>query len=216
MPGGQSSGMLAVRKQLRAETAAPPLLCTAAVWTILVIAVLASGCGSHHSVLDEGVHVGSRGRLYRIGPTQAVTAVQQARAEWERELASRARARPRQTFANLPVEVLRVRLAAFARRYDFEVTSLRLRHPRQLAPDVVVRTSHYLELAHALPSILKRLDPKVRTNDDRTGWRYEGFFLEADDEHGVPFAAVFNFWRGPGGGGGQFARSDPLFPFAHL
>jgi len=56
----------------------------------------------------------------------------------------------------------------------------------------------------------------VRTNDDRTGWRYEGFFLEADDEHGVPFAAVFNFWRGSGGGGGQFARSDPLIPFEHL
>jgi len=182
----------------------------------LVIAVLASGCGSHHSVLDQGVRVGPRGGLHRIRPTQAVAAVQQARAEWERELASRARAHPQQTFANLPEPVLRDRLAAFARRYDFEVTSLRLRRPRQLAPDIVVRTSHYLELAHALPSILKQLDPKLRTNDDRTGWRFEGFFLEADDEHGVPFAAVFNFWRGPGGGGGQFARSVPLFPFAHL
>ena len=143
----------------------------------LVIAVLASGCGSHHSVLDQGVRVGPRGGLHRIRPTQAVAAVQQARAEWERELASRARAHPQQTFANLPEPVLRDRLAAFARRYDFEVTSLRLRRPRQLAPDIVVRTSHYLELAHALPSILKQLDPKLRTNDDRTGWRFEGFFL---------------------------------------
>jgi hypothetical protein len=208
--------MSALRNESTTETGATPSRSTAAVWAILVIAALASGCGSHDSVLDEGVHVGSFGRVYRIGPTQAVTAVRRARADWERELASRARAYPQQTFANVPEPVLRDRLAAFVRRYDFEVMSLHLRRPRQLAPDIVVRTSDYLELAHALPLILKQLDPKVRTNDDRTGWRFEGFFLEAGDEHGVPFAAVFNFWRGSGGGGGQFTRSDALFPFAHL
>jgi hypothetical protein len=142
--------------------------------------------------------------------------VRQARAEWEREITSRARANPRETFANLSVPVLRARLAALARRFDFEVTSVQLRRPRQLAPSIVLRTHHYVELARATPMILKQLDPKARTNDDRTGWRYEGFFFEADDEHGIPFLAAFNFWRGPGGGGGQWARSERLYPFAHL
>jgi hypothetical protein len=44
---------------------------------------------------------------------------------------------------------------------------------------------------------------------------YEGFFLEAQDERGVPFLSVYNFWRGQHKGGGQGARSEALFPFSH-
>jgi hypothetical protein len=181
-----------------------------------IVAALASGCGSHRSALDEGVRLGSSGRVHRVGVAEARKNVRQARAEWGREITSRASAYPRQTFSNLPAPALRARLAALARRYDFEVTSMQLRRPRQLAPSIVVRTQHYVELARATRVILKQLDPKARTNDDRTGWRYEGFFFEAGDENGVPFLAAFNFWRGPGGGGGQWARSERLYPFAHL
>ena len=180
------------------------------------VAAFTSGCGNHRSVLDEGVRVGSSGHIHRVGVAEAIKDVGRARAEWVREITSRARADPQQPFANLPVPVFRARLAALSRRYDFEVTSIQLRHPRQLAPNIVVRTRHYVELARATPAIVRQLDPKARTNDDRTGWRYEGFFFEADDEHGVPFLAAFNFWRGPGGGGGQWARSERLYPFAHL
>ncbi len=180
-----------------------------------IVAAFASGCGSHRSVLDEGVRLGSSGRIHRVGVAEAIKDVRQARAEWEREITSHARANPRQMFSNLPEPVLASRLAALARRYDFEVTSMQLRRPRQLAPSIVVRTRRYVELARATPVVLKQLDPKARTTDDRTGWRYEGFFFEADDEHGVPFLATFNFWRGPGGGGGQWARSETLYPFAH-
>src|SRR5205814_10311160 len=102
-----------------------------------------------------------------------------------------------------------------AKRYDFEVVSLRFLRPRQLAPEVVVRTRRYAELAHAVPAIAAALNPRLRVQDDRLGWEYEGFFFEAQDEHGVPFLAVFDFMRGPHKGGGQFARSEPLFPFAH-
>jgi hypothetical protein len=181
-----------------------------------IVVAFVSGCGSHRSVLDEGVRLGSSGRIHHVGAAEAIKDVRQARAEWDHEITSRGRANPRQTFANLPVPVLRSRLTSLARRYDFDVTSMQLRRPRQVAPSIVVRTRRYVELARATRVILKQLDPKTRTNDDRTGWRYEGFFLEADDEHGVPFLAAFNFWRGPGGGGGQWARSDRLFPFDHL
>jgi hypothetical protein len=47
------------------------------------------------------------------------------------------------------------------------------------------------------------------------GRRYEGFYLEAQDERGVPFLGVYNFWRGNHKGGGQWARSEPLYPFQH-
>jgi hypothetical protein len=90
----------------------------------VLVAAIASGCGSHRSVLDEGVRPGSSGRIHRVGVAEAIKEVRQARAEWEREITTRARANPRQTFANLPVPVLRARLAALARRYDFEVTSI--------------------------------------------------------------------------------------------
>src|SRR5207247_101479 len=123
------------------------------------------------------------------------------------------RAKLRALLALPPAE--RRELGAAARSHDFEVVSFRLLRPRRLAPRIVVRTTHYLELAHATRGILRRLDPKAATGDDRTGWRYEGFYFEADDEHGVPFLVVFNFLRGPHAGGGQWARSDPLFPFAH-
>ena len=46
------------------------------------------------------------------------------------------------------------------------------------------------------------------------GWAFEGFF-EARDTEGVPVLAVFNYWRGPDRGGGQWARSEDLYPYAH-
>jgi glycosyltransferase involved in cell wall biosynthesis len=149
------------------------------------------------------------------GSSQATRDARHVSAMWRSELRTRAREAPKQRFDNLSPQVLRRRLDAAARRYDFEVVSFRLLRPRQLAPRIVVRTRHDVELAHALPRILRRLDPKAATGDDRTGWRYEGFWFEADDEHGDPLLAVFNFWRGPHAGGGQWARSDELFPFAH-
>ena len=54
-----------------------------------------------------------------------------------------------------------------------------------------------------------------RTNDDRTGWAYEGFLFEARDSHGVPFVATFNRWRGPHDDGGQWAADPTLIPFPH-
>ena len=167
----------------------------AAVAGVALVVLVAAGCGG--------------------GTSQATRDARHVSAMWRSELRKRAREAPRQRFDNLSPQVLRRRLEAAARRYDFEVVSFRLLRPRQLAPRIVVRTRHDVELAHAVPRILRRLDPKAGTGDDRTGWRYEGFWFEADDEHGDPLLAVFNFWRGPHAGGGQWARSDRLYPFSH-
>jgi hypothetical protein len=88
-------------------------------------------------------------------------------------------------------------------------------HPRQQAPFVVVETNDKHALAASTAAVLHLIDPKARTNDDRTGWAYEGFLFEARDSHGVPFLATFNWWRGPHAGGGQWAADPSLYPFAH-
>ena len=182
---------------------------------LLACAALAAGCGSHGSVLDAGVSFGHMAKAHKIGPAEAARDVRAAHVEWRREIAKRAREDPRQRFPNLAPFLFRQRLAEAARRYGFQVVSVRFLHPRQLAPEVVVRTKRYLELARAMYAIDAALNPRLPARDDRRGWEYEGFFFEAQDEHGVPFLAVFDFMRGSGPGGGQWARSDPLFPFAH-
>jgi hypothetical protein len=184
-----------------------------------LVGALMSGCSSgHRSILEQGVGPNLAGRVHRISAAEALRDVRRSEAWWRHQIKSRAGASPQQHFANLPGDELRLRLARLAARYDFRVVSLELWQPlpHQLAPKVVVTTKHYLALARATPVILKQLDPKRPTGDDRTGWRYEGFFFRAEDEHTVPFLAVFNFWRGTRSrGGGQWARSEPLFPFAH-
>ena len=182
---------------------------------LLLFVLLAAGCGGHKSVLDEGIRPGISGKTYVIGPAQARRSALSINAAWERELRIRARRDPRTRFPNLSPTELRRRLDQAAKALGFEVVSFELLHPRQLAPRIVVRTTHYLQLARATNGLLRKLDPKQRTRDDRTGWLYEGFYFKAEDEHGIPFLIVHNYWRGGGGGGGQWARSERLYPFDH-
>jgi hypothetical protein len=98
---------------------------------------------------------------------------------------------------------------------DAKLVAVQLLHPRQLAPFVIVKAADKRALAAATPAILRRIYPKARTGDDRTGWAHDGFLFEALDSNGVPFLVVFNNWRGPHAGGGQWTSEPSLFPFAH-
>jgi hypothetical protein len=118
-------------------------------------------------------------------------------------------------FKNLAWSTLLDRLRIQAVRKNFAVVSVQLLRPRQLAPLVVVKAVDKHAFVAATPALLKSIDPKRSTGDDRTGWAYEGFLLEAVDSSGVPFLVVFNHWRGPHAGGGQWASDPALFPFAH-
>jgi hypothetical protein len=182
---------------------------------VAVAAALCAGCGSHRSVLEAGVSFRPGEKPREVAPAQAAAAARSALSAWHRELATRAREDPRTRFPNLAPALLRAHLAEASRRYGFDVVRVRLNRPRQLAPEVVVRTSRYLELARATPTILRALDPRLPASDDRQGWEYEGFYFEARDEHDVPFLVTFDFMRGGSPGGGQWARSNALFPFAH-
>jgi len=182
---------------------------------LLPLAVFLVGCGGHGSVLDAGISFGRTAKPHRVTSQEAVRSAQAAFEEWRREVQARGRSGSKQLIDNLPRSELRRRLAALAKAGDFTIVRVEFLRPRQLAPVVIVRTKHYLELARSTATILHQIDPKLKTNDDRTGWRYEGFFFQAQDQRGIPFLGAFNFWRGPHAGGGQFARSDPLFPFPH-
>jgi len=134
---------------------------------------------------------------------------------WRANLRAAALADPNEHFPSPSRAVLGARLRLAASRFHFAVVSVQFFHPRQAAPSVVIETKDEQALSASTPAILRLIDPKARTNDDRTGWAYEGFLFEARDSHGVPFLATFNWWRGPHAGGGQWAVTPSLLPFPH-
>lgn len=145
-------------------------------------------------------------------PATQIAAIERT---WQVNLRSGALAQPKQQFKNLSRAKLDARLRLAATRYRFTVLNVQVFRPRQSAPLVVVETKDKHALAASTGAILHLIDPKAHTNDDRTGWAYEGFLFEARDSHGAPFLATFNWWRGPHAGGGQWAADPSLDPFAH-
>jgi hypothetical protein len=180
----------------------------------MVLVFLLAACSGKPSVLTAGFD-GVGGHSPSPNATKAKANAAFARRTWEHEIQSRGRRYPAKRFANPSNDELMVNLRALARKNDFELVSVRLLMPRQLAPMIVVRTKHYLDLAHATPAILDELDRRSGARKGSQAWNYEGFYFEAQDEHGIPFLIAFNFRRGPSPGGGELARSEPLYPYSH-
>ena len=134
---------------------------------------------------------------------------------WRRNLHAGAIAAPNRRFPSPSQATLVARLRLAASRYEFKIVKVEMLHPRQAAPLVVVQAKDENALVASTSAILHLIDPKARTNDDRTGWAYEGFLFEARDSHNLPFLMTFNWWRGPHAGGGQWASDPSLYPFAH-
>jgi hypothetical protein len=154
-----------------------------------------------------GVSPGRLTRTYRIGPMQAIRQGRASRAYFRREVKVAARKRPGEEFESPPLSELLPRVQHEAGKHHFRIVSLRLLHPKQLAPMLIVSTTHYVGLARATASILHDLN-------GRYGDRYEGFYFEARDELGVPFFTTETLRRDRTEGG-QWARSEALFPFPH-
>jgi hypothetical protein len=152
------------------------------------------------------------------GLTPASKGIDMAAIEqsWHSNLQLGARVNPAERFSSPSKAVLLRRLRLAASRYHFTLVKVQVTHPRQAAPLVVVETSDEQALSASTPAILRLVDPRARTNNDRTGWAYEGFLFEARNTKGVPFLATFNWWRNPNSaGGGQAASSQRLYPFLH-
>jgi hypothetical protein len=181
---------------------------------VITVAGLTAGCAGSRSILYSGVSAPAGQSKRVVTDAAALHDARLNHAQWVADIARRAREDPGQRFANLSARDFRLRLAAAAARYHFTVKQVQFLHPRQVAPLVIIQTRRYLALARAVPAIERSLDPHTGHSDQR-GWAFEAFFLEAQDERGAPFIVVSNFLRGPGPGGGQWARSDQLYAFAH-
>jgi hypothetical protein len=193
----------------------------AAAFAALLV-MLATGCSSHGSTASH-----SRAVLYQgIGLRQPRTAIAnrrvtdaaarrggaRVRKQWEREVRRRAIKAPREQFANFsPCAQEAAREGRPRSRLSDcsgQVPSTQRARSRDRRPHDA------LALVRALPGILRSLDPHSGRTDTH-GWSYEGFYFEAQDERGMPFLGVYNFWRGQHKGGGECARSEPLYPFEH-
>lgn len=182
--------------------------------SLVMLVFLLPACSGTPSVLTAGYdRIGGKSPSPDAEKAKAQAAA--AERSWEHEIKLRARRYPEKRFSNPSNDELLGDLLALAQKNNFDVVSVRLLMPRQRAPKIVVRTRHYLDLAHATPAILHQIDPRKAVAEDSQGWKYEGFYFEAQDEHGIPFLIAFNFERGPSAGGGQWARSEPLYPYAH-
>jgi hypothetical protein len=108
-------------------------------------------------------------------------------------------------------------------RFRYRIRRVEVVRGRDGAPLIVLRaTGSLAKFSKSVGSLERILDPlshKPRITSstgariDHTKW--EAFFLEAVDRHSVPFLVVYNVWRQPQGGGGQWAREESLLPFDH-
>jgi hypothetical protein len=114
-----------------------------------------------------------------------------------------------QHFPNPTAAAYRRRVSLVARRYGFRVITLRLLHPLQLAPLLIVATDRSRpSFIGDVPAIVADLDPH---NDQAA--TFEGFYFEARDRNG-PFVRTENVTRGEIEGG-QWSADHNDSPFPH-
>ncbi len=174
-------------------------------------AVALSGCGDSRSVLYSGLVIGAGGKPLIVTDADAGRVGRTLPVFWRSKLSSGTLGPP----STVSPREFRSRLSRAARRYGFTVKRVRFVKTRgQIAPLVIVETDHYVDLARATSAIVKSLDPLTNTTNRATGERFASFpglLFEAQDERGVPFLIADSFPTG----GGQWARSNQLFPFGH-
>ena len=107
------------------------------------------------------------------------------------------------------------RLHHAQQRYGFQIVSVKMLHPLQGAPVIVIRSDDKHTIAHATPAIVDLFDPHHPTRKNPSGYAYEGYFFVAQDTHGTSYLATFNHWRVPHVGGGEWAADQSLYPFPH-
>ncbi len=175
----------------------------------LVCVVALTACGSSsRSILYSGTW--STGQRHLITDAEARRDGRLNQADWIQQVAIHGIGHRRAQFSNLSTAEFRRRLAVAATKYDFTVEKVRFLKPKpsQLAPLVVVRTTKYLAFSQAIGAIERSVDP------GRSHPAFEAIYLEGQDERGIPFVIVENEWRGQRYGG-QWARSEALFPGPH-
>jgi hypothetical protein len=187
------------------------------IFVALGVVALAAGCGGggsgEASSREENRVDGAVTTV--ASPEKAAAVLAEAKQEWRQILDANAEDDPATRFDNLTEGEFLARVREAAREYGFRVVEARWLEPLQAAPLVVVESDDPASLTRDVPAIARLLDPQAPVGEDWEGWAFEGFFLEVRDQNGVPFLAVYNHWRGSDRGGGEWARSEDLYPFPH-
>jgi hypothetical protein len=118
-----------------------------------------------------------------------------------------------QHFPNPSPSEFRARVGSVAKRHGFQPVSIRLLHPRELAPVVVVKTDRdRKEFISDVPKIVELLDPRAFSKQ-AVAETFEGIFFEARDDKG-PFVRVDDVVRGTIMGG-QWSAEPDAYPYPH-
>jgi hypothetical protein len=133
--------------------------------------------------------------------------------DWKQRLLAAAEQDKDVKFPTPSEETFQKRLAAAAEQYDFRILSVHFVRAPQGAPLALVEADSPTRFARDVPAIVSLIDPKTGGEEDWQGWDYEGFFLGAQDDHGEPSVAVFNYMRDHGGG--QWSSREDTFPYPH-
>jgi hypothetical protein len=148
-----------------------------------------------------------------MSPTQVIA---HAKAEWMGEMRASARIGDRAARFPSPSRIVLLgRLHTAAELFGFQIVSVQMLHPLQGAPVIVIRSDREQAIARATRKIVTLFNPYHPTSADPAGSAYEGYFLLAEDSHGVPYLASWNQSRAPHVGGGEWAASENLYPFPH-
>ena len=104
------------------------------------------------------------------------------------------------------------RLSQLAHEYSFHVIAFRYLSRAQAAALTIQTAQPRSRFARTIPAIQDALDPQ-----HGNAFSYRGFALEVRDARGVPFIALQRSIHNARGQieGQQWARSEPLLPFAH-
>ena len=188
--------------------------------TCLAVVILVAGCSSHsnasHSeaVLTAGYDT-LQGHRASPDPAAALAVARRTEQAWRRELANGS-GRLRSSLSTI-CPWRNCELVSVRRRLRTISTWYRLRFNGH--GNLPRRSSCGRTTIAALPTQRQRSSGVSTHGDVLTTTRRDGgskaFTSKRETAATIPFLIVFNFWRGRSGGGGQWARSEPLYPFGH-
>ncbi len=177
-----------------------------ALLALVLSSVVLGGCGSTSATTSVG-HVPSARPIVAPGWSPRIRG-------WERTLRNAARHDPTTIYPTPGPSILRERLARASAEYGFRVVSLLFVRAPQGSPLLIVQAiSSQIAFSRNVPAIMRLLDPHRPAKQDWERWTYEGIFLGAQSSDGTPFLDVSNVMRVHGGG--QWARSERLYPYPH-
>jgi hypothetical protein len=137
--------------------------------------------------------------------------------QWTVYVRKGARLNPKPQFARARRTAISRVVERNASRFHYLPEGVTVLRGRDGAPLVIVKVDgHLLAFSRSVRALVQRLDPFARVPGP--AWhalKYEAFFFEAVDSHGVPFLVTWNAMRDPPRGGGQWARTEALLPFPH-